>query len=261
MQLMPIAVGLYYFQSGEEARSRPPVMLIHGAGGDHLYWPPQIRRLPGQRILAVDLRGHGKSTGIGHHTIDDYAMDVIEFASALKLNQIVLVGHSMGSAVALQAAIRFPRRVLGLGLVGGGARLRVAPGILQSASDPSAFSAAIRLINDLSFATRTSPRLRELAERRMGEMRPSVLYGDLLACDAFDAAEQLSKITAPTLIVCGAEDRMTPPRASRFMQDRIAGASLQVVPGAGHMVMLEQPELLAKYLVAFLDSIPYQAGR
>ncbi len=258
---MPTALGLYYFASGEDLLARPPVILIHGAGGDHLYWPPQIRRLPDQRVLAVDLRGHGKSPGIGHQTIDDYARDVIEFASALKLNQIVIVGHSMGSAIALHVAIHFPRRVLGLGLLGGGARLRVAPAIMQSASDASAFSAAIHLITDLSFASRTGPRLRELAERRMGEMRPSVLYGDFLACEAFDAAEQLSKITAPTLILCGAEDRMTPPRKSRFLQEHIAGARLEVLPDAGHMVMLEQPERVARHLLAFLDSIPYQSGR
>jgi pimeloyl-ACP methyl ester carboxylesterase len=258
---MPTAVGLYYFESGEDVVMRPPVILIHGAGGDHLYWPPQIRRLPDQRVLALDLRGHGKSPGIGHHTIDDYARDVIEFASALKVNQMVIVGHSMGSAIALQAAILFPKRILGLGLVGGGARLRVASAILQSASNPSAFSGAVHLITDLSFASRSGSHLRELAERRMAEMRPSVLYGDFLACDAFDAGEQLSNITAPTLILCGAEDRMTPPRNSRFLHEHIAGAKLELVPGAGHMVMLEQPERVAKHLERFLASIPYQSGR
>src|SRR5512140_1427122 len=99
---MPIAAGLYYFAHGADLLTRPPVVLIHGAGGNHLYWPPELRRMPNQRVFAVDLPGHGNSHGVGHHTIDDYAEGILAFAKALKLASIALVGHSMGGALALQ---------------------------------------------------------------------------------------------------------------------------------------------------------------
>ncbi len=258
---MPVAASLYYFEHQAENLLRPPVILIHGAGGHHLYWPPQVRRLHDQRIFTVDLPGHGKSEGIGHHSIDDYTGEIIKFTKAAKLNAAVLVGHSMGAAVALRTAIRFPKKVLGLGLVGSAASLRVAPSILQSAADPTMFTQAVRMVIDLSFAPQTNLRLKELAAQRMAEIRPSVLYGDFLACEAFDAADQLSKISVPTLILCGAEDKMTPPKHSEFLRDHIAGAQLEIMPNAGHMVMLEQPDQVAEKLSAFLDSIPYRPGR
>jgi pimeloyl-ACP methyl ester carboxylesterase len=258
---MPVAAGLYYFAHEAEDLSRPPLILIHGAGGHHLFWPPQIRRMPNQRIFAVDLPGHGKSEGIGYQTIDDYTREVIGFIKALKLNAAVLAGHSMGSAIALKAAIRFPKRVLGLCLIGGGARLPVAPSLLQSASDPSTFTAAVRMVIDNSFSPQADPRLKELAAQRMAETRPSVLYGDFLACDAYTITDQLSKVSAPTYILCGALDRMVPLNNSEFLRDKITGAKMDIGPNAGHMLMLEQPDQTADRLNDFLNTITYQPGQ
>ena len=258
---MPVAAGLYYFAHGADDLSRPPVILIHGAGGHHLFWPPQVRRIPNQRIFAVDLPGHGKSEGLGYHAIDDYAGEIIGFIRALKLNAAVLAGHSMGGAVALKAAIRSPNRVLGLCLVGTGARLRVSPAILQSASDPSTFETAVRLITDNSFAPDADPRLKGLGVQRMAETRPSVLYGDLLACDAYSAADQLSKVSTPTYILCGALDKMVPLKSSEFLRDNITGAKMEILPNAGHMLMLEQPDQTADRLSSFLNSLPYRPGQ
>ena len=255
---MPIASGCYYFAHGADDHSRPPVILIHGAGGDHLSWPPQLRRLPDQRMFAPDLPAHGKSEGIGRHAIEDYVHDVLEFMSELKIYSAVLVGHSMGSAVALSAAIHFPERVTALGLIGSGGRLRVAPALLRSASDPSTFENAVKMMVDDSFSQ--SSRIKELSTQRMIETRPSVLYGDLMACEAFDVMDQLCKLSLPALMVCGSDDRMTPLPYSEFLCDHIAGARLEVVPNAGHMVMLEQPDAVAGLLADFLNSIPHHSG-
>ena len=258
---MPVAAGMYYFAHEADDLSRPPVILIHGAGGHHLFWPPQIRRMPNQRIFAVDLPGHGKSEGIGYHTIEDYTRIIIGFIKALKLNAAVLAGHSMGSAVALKAAIRFPKRVLGLCLVGSGARLRVAPSILQNTSDPSTFEAALRLITDNSFAPQADLRLKELAAQQLAETRSSILYGDLLACDAYNVNDQLSKVSVPTYILCGALDKMVPLKSSEFLRDNIAGAQMDVLPNVGHMLMLEQPDQTADKLSGFLNRIPFHPGQ
>jgi pimeloyl-ACP methyl ester carboxylesterase len=257
---MPSAAGLYYFSHGEGDLSRPPVILMHGAGGNHLYWPPQVRHLEGERILAVDLPGHGKSEGLGLHTIAEYASAIVAMMDALHLNRAVLAGHSMGGAVALQAAIQSPDRVLGLVLVGSAAYLRVSRTLLNRAADPAQEAEAVRLVVEYSFAAETSPRLKELAERRMLEARSSVLYGDLLACNAFDAAERVSQVSAPALIVFGSADRMVDPGAGRALVQRMPQARMEEVPHAGHMVMLEQPERVAALLSEFVRGLPYLPG-
>ncbi len=258
---MPTAAGLYYFAHESQNLSRPPVILIHGAGGTHLHWPPQIRRLLDQRIFAVDLPGHGKSEGVGHQTIDDYAEHILDFMKAIKLNSAVLVGHSMGSAIALTAAIRSPKQVAALGLVGSGSKLRVSPVILQSASSPSTFMEAVNMVSNFSYSEYANARLKELGAQKLAETRPPVLYGDFLACDAFNVTDQLSKISAPTLIICGAEDKMTPPKYSELLRENIINSRIEIVANAGHMVMLEQPEVVADLLTDFLNTIPYQAGQ
>jgi pimeloyl-ACP methyl ester carboxylesterase len=258
---MPTAAGLYYFAHEAETATRPSVILIHGAGGSHLNWPPQIRRLDGQPILAVDLPGHGKSDGVGRQAITEYAADIIGFMDALKLRSAVMVGHSMGSAIALTLAIEYPKRVLGLGLLGGGARLRVAPDLLQSAANPAAFASAVQWITESSYGPQADPRLKALGRKLMAETRPPVLYGDFLACEGFGVLEDLPRIKTPTLILVGEQDRMTPPRLSQTLHGQIPRSRLLSIPEAGHMLMLEQPETVSSALSNFFNSIPYQIGQ
>jgi pimeloyl-ACP methyl ester carboxylesterase len=156
--------------------------------------------------------------------------------------------------------IHFPEHVLGLGLVASGSRLRVDPELLMSTSSPTAFTKAIDYIIKESFSSSTDAQLVEIATKRLAETRPSVLYGDFLACDMFDVVEQLKQIRKPTLLVCGGEDKLTPPRFSQHIASEISGARLEIIPQAGHMVMLEQPVAVAKALARFLAEIPYLAG-
>lgn len=254
---MPTAAGLYYFAHGADLYDRPPVILIHGAGGSQLNWPPHIRRLSGQRIFAIDLPGHGKSQGMGSQDIFQYSQVVVEFMKTIRLAAAVMVGHSMGSAIALMMALHFPKRTLGLGLVGGGAKLRVAPEILELAANPETYPSVIKVLSDISYSQAADPRLKEMGAKRMAETRQSVLYGDLLACNTFDVMQEVKKINTPTLILCGSEDRMTPLNRSEFLRDQIAGSTYHIIAGAGHMLMLEAPDETSRRLEEFIISIPY----
>ncbi len=255
---MPIAAELYYFSHAPEdlAAKRPPVILIHGAGGNHLSWPPQIRRLEDGKIYALDLPGHGQSEGVGKHSVDEYAEDVIAFMKELKIRAAVLVGVSMGSAIALTIALKYPKKVLGLGLLGSGAKLRVAQAILETAGNPNTFESAVDMINEGCFSASVSQSLLELSKRQMLEIRPPVLQGDFLACNAFDIVGQLEKIDLPTLILCGAEDKMTPVKFSELLHVGIVNSQLHIVDSAGHLVMLEQPDIVADLLKKFIDDLP-----
>lgn len=252
---MPTAAGLYYFVHGEDLVDRPPVLFLHGAGGSHLSWPPQLRRLNGQRVFTPDLPGHGKSEGLGSQDIAEYAQAVVEFMKSLRLASAVIAGCSMGSAIALSIALRYRKRALGLVLIGGGAKLRVAESTLELASNPSLFLPTVETVIDNSYSPNVDPRVKELAIQQMAETRQAVLYTDFLACDAFDVMDQVNKIRVPTLLITGSADRMTPPNRAQYLHGQIVGSQLEIVEGAGHMVVVEQTDEVVELLTPFLDRV------
>lgn len=230
---------LYYVRSGRGV----PVLLIHGAGGNHLVWPAALRRLPGAAVYALDLPGHGRSSGAGRERVEEYACDVVSLMDGLGLAQAVLVGHSMGGAVAQMVALEYPERVAGLALVGTGARLRVAPAILEGIEEN--FVQVVSLLDAWGWGAGADPRLVAAGRRMMLRAEPRVLLGDFRACDHFDVRERVGEIRAPTAVITGAEDVMTPPKYGQWLAERIPGAHFVLVPGAGHMVMLERPAEVA----------------
>ena len=243
----------YQFRHETRQADGPPLMLVHGAGGNLMHWPGELRRLPGRTVYALDLPGHGKSGGAGRAEIGAYADGVRGFAEALGLVPFVLAGHSMGGAIALEFALRYPARLAGLILVGTGAKLRVAPEILVGIQDD--FQGTTELLAQWAHSEHVDPNLLRLYTRRLREVDPQTLRADFLACDAFDRRVDVSRISLPTLILCGDADRMTPVKYSQSLHEQIAGSQLIVVPRAGHMVMLEQPAAVAEAVAYFLTSL------
>ena len=231
----------------------PPVVFVHGAGGTHQHWLFQVRDLPCSPTYAVDLPGHGRSEGLGRDSVAAYGDWLLAFFDAADLDRAVVVGHSMGGAIAQDVALRYPGRIAGLGLVATGARLRVAPAILDGILADK--DAAVGLITDWAFGPEASPEMVRLGRRQMGETLASVLHGDFAACDAFDVRQRLGEIAAPTLVLCGTKDRLTPSKYSVFLRDEIGGAAWRLVEGAGHMVMVERPQAVVQALADFLATV------
>lgn len=257
---MPQAAGMYYFSSGEDDWSRPAVIFLHGAGGNHLHWPSELRRLEGQRIYAPDLPGHGKSDGIGRQSIADYASCVLAFMDDLKIRKAIFIGHSMGGAIALHLALNNARRTLGLVLINTAPTLRLPAGLLENTLTPATLSLAIKHIGELAFSSQVDSRLKDNAMQRMGEIRSSVLHGDFLACNSFDVFAKLGRIKVPTLILSGTDDQMVPPHYAQTMHQKIKNSLLLSMDGAGHMLMLENPVAVIRSLGLFLSGIDYQPG-
>ncbi len=252
---MPTAAGIYFAQFDDGRKDEPPVILIHGAGSSHLIWPAELRRLAGHRVLAVDLPGHGRTGGIAQQTIAAYASQMIDFLSAIGLYHAVFVGHSMGGAIALELAIQRPEHVAGLGLISTGAYLGVDPGFVENLANPITVPSAIHAFQSKAFGPQFDPGLMNRCMQMMKDMRTSVLYGDWRACADFDQRESIARIEAPAWVITGSEDRLIPISYAHFLVGRMPAARLQIVPGAGHMAILEQPGQVAQGLHQFLAAL------
>ncbi len=252
---MPFAGKIHYrkYSGGEEDKT--PLILIHGAGGSYLHWPSEIRRMSGESILAIDLPGHGTSPGEGKEVIDAYASDVIGFMDDLGINQAVITGHSMGSAIAQMLSLDYPERVKALILIGTGAKLRVHPKLIQFCISESTYPEAVSQVMEWAFNPQADQRLVELAGERMADTSHEVVHKDFLACDAFDIRDRVKDINQPMLVICGSEDQMTPVRFSQFLVEELPEAHLEIIPNAGHMVMLELPEIVANLIREFIEEL------
>lgn len=231
----------------------PTVVFVHGAGGAQEQWRLQLRHLGSRwNMLAMDLPGHGESRGEGYRTIEDYRDFIRDLLETLEISRTVLVGHSMGGGIAQRFSLAYPRRLAALVLVGTGARLRVHPDILASIRRGDLEETG-RLISRWAYSEDALPATVAQGAEAFARNTASTLEGDFLACDTFDAMEEISAIRVPTLVVCGEGDRLTPVKYARFLHQRIPGAMLATIPAAGHMVMLEKPVEFNRILTAFLE--------
>ena len=246
------ARGTIFYTLSQGPADCPTLMLLHGAGGSRLHWPGELRRLTGATVYTLDLPGHGRSEGQGCDTISDYAKATVAFFDTIGVERAVVAGHSMGSGIAQTLALDFASRVAGLVLVGSGARLRVAPAILEGIQ--TNFEGAIDLITRFAWSSEAPSSLPELGRQALLETGPDVLLGDFIACDNFDVMKRLDEIKAPTLVITGTADQLTPLKYARFLAEHIPNAQLALIEDAGHMVMLERPVEVAGAIQEFLNS-------
>lgn len=218
-----------------------PLVFIHGAGDTARIWRSQLDYFSPSRAFAIDLPGHGQraDTLPPEVSVLDYARvarDIIR--DELYLDHPIIAGHSLGGAIALMMGLEYGDEIGGLILIDTGARLRVLPDLLEEAR--TAPDIAIRRLKDLGFTPEHGAMIDGIIAEQIKPL-PSMLYRDLLACNAFDCMARLSEIYLPTLIICGAQDRETPLKYSQYLHEHIAGSSLRLIPDAGHYVMCEQP--------------------
>ena len=231
--------------------SQPLIVFLHGAGMDQSVWSLQSRWFAhhGKRVLAVDFPGHGQSAGPPLTDIGALAHWTARLIEAAGAERASLVGHSMGALVALETAARHPQHVVSLALVGAAAKMPVHPDLLAAAKVNSHDAVDMVSLWGLGSAAtlggNPAPGLWMLGgtERLIERAAPGVLHADLRACNDYHAAAAAAAgVVCPTTLILGARDQMTPLKAGRALADLIAGARTIVLPGAGHMLMIERPE-------------------
>src|SRR3954464_5188801 len=256
MQLSVNGLEAFVATGGREFdTSQPTVVLLHGAGFDHTTWALHSRWFAhrGYGVLAPDLPAHGRSSGAPLSTIAEMADWTAALLEAANVARARLVGHSMGSLIALETAARHPDKVSALHLIGTAASMTVGPDLLKAAEAND--RSAIEMVSIWGLGTSAelggslAPGLWMYsgAQRVLEQNRPGVLFSDLSACNAYqNALAAAAQISVPATIVLGERDMMTPLKAGKALAAALPNSRTVVLSGAGHMMMVERPdELLA----------------
>ena len=243
----------------------PTVVFIHGAQNDHSVWALQTRYFAhhGFSVLAIDLPGHGRSKGAPLSSIEAMADWLMALLDTAGVQSARLVGHSMGSLIALESAFRAPTRVEKLALIGTAYPMKVSDMLLEASKNDE--ESAITMVNIWSHSSMaqkpSSPGPgfyvmgvgHRLMERISRQNPASVFHTDFAACNAYTNGEAAARaITCPSLLLLGKRDIMTPPKATALLSKSIADCHVVQIENCGHQLMAEQPDAVLDTLFSFM---------
>ena len=226
------------------------LIFLHGAGCSSLSFYYQLRHF--RTAKAIDLPGH--PDGKPCESIDGYLEWARGFIRARRYKNVVLCGHSMGGAIAMRYALKYPEELRGLILLGTGARLRVHPQYLERCREPGQGNRPW-LEQHLDYYRAVDQEVYPVLKQRAAEVGPAVELNDLLACDQFDLMARVNEITLPTRVICGSDDIMTPVKYSDYLADRIPGAQKAVIPGGSHFAHMEKFQQVNGEIEDFLSTL------
>ncbi|OLS27111.1 MAG: 2-hydroxy-6-oxononadienedioate/2-hydroxy-6-oxononatrienedioate hydrolase [Candidatus Heimdallarchaeota archaeon LC_3] len=223
--------------------NNPTLVFIHGAGGDKTQWEFQKNYFSSQDfgVIVLSLPGHGDSSRVKTININGYVQFLYDFLQPLRINKIILVGHSMGGAIIQQFMLEHnDLNVEKLVLIGTGAKLGVAPYVFEMIEND--FENAMKLMGDFVFTENTPKQLKKDNEEVLVRNGKKVIIEDFNTCQEFDIRSELKEITKPTLIICGVEDKLTPSKFSSFLHENIPYSEIFIIPDSSHFVMQEKSD-------------------
>ena len=252
----------YVYTGGKDFdAAKPSVVFIHGTANDHSVWTLQARYFAhhGWNALAIDLPGHGKSFGDAKTSIASSADWLVNLLDNGNIARAALVGHSLGSLIALDIAARYPARVSQIALIGSSVPMPVSDVLMEAAINRPA--EAFEMLNiwghapHLKWGRNPTPGTSTMmaSKRLLAQSQSGAVAVDLAACQAFqidDAA--LAELKLPALVVAGAIDMLTPAKAAYALAARLGNASTVTLADAGHSMMQEAPGKVVDALKAFL---------
>ena len=248
-----------YLTAGDSAAA-PAILLIHGSGVSAGSWVNQLRGLlTAFRVAAIDLPGHGKSDPIPRASVEEYAETVAKFLEALGSGPVLVVGHSLGGAIAIALAAQRPHAVTGLVLLASCAKLPWVDSswgrLLPYLPGPLWKTFFISTAQKLLFAPGVPGHVVSLGMQELRSCRAETILKDLQAAKAMDLTQQATGLDVPTLILCGSQDRLTPPALSADLKGLIPGSRLSLIEEAGHMLLLEVPTRVNEEVLNFAKSL------
>lgn len=242
--------------------ARRTIVFVHGAGLDHSWWGLQSRYFGYHdcNVLAVDLPAHGRSDGPPLAAIGEMADWLKKILDEKKISSAAVVGHSMGSLVALDFAARHPASAGKIVLIGTAYPMKVGDAFLDAArrNDTSAFDMETIWGHapQVPLAGNPNPGMWMYGDTlaRLGRLGPGVLHTDLSACNSYAGGmDAAAKVKCPALFILGARDMMTPPRGAEELIKKIENANSTRIALSGHSLMAEAPDATLDALIGFLS--------
>lgn len=236
----------------------PTVVFLHGAGQDHTIWvlPTRYFVRHGRNVLAIDLPGHGRSEGPPLQTIEELADWVVRVFDAAGVEKAAVVGHSMGSLIALETAFHHPDRVRAIALVGTSVPMPVSQELLRSARQDDHAAVEMLTLWGHSRAAQiggsATPGMWMIggSQRLLERAQPGAIYADLKACnDYVNGLENARQLSCPALLILGGRDSMTPARSAMAVTKAIPDAETVILDRAGHALLSERPEPVLDELI------------
>ncbi len=254
MPILDLISNQLYYESQTVLDPQGTIIFVHGSGGTTQVWNKQMQALSEDwNCVAIDLPGHGKSTSPACQSVTEAALLLKTFIEKQSFPKpIYLTGHSLGAAIALHYACYYSEDAAGIILIGGGAKLRVLPQILDSLSRNELQADFVRLTFSPNCPAAIIAAQTELYMRNC----PAVLYDDFNACNQFDLTGELSAVTLPALIIVGRDDVLTPIKYAEYLHTHLPDTQLVIVEKAGHFAMLEQPDAVNRAILNFINNFP-----
>ena len=236
----------------------PSVVFIHGTGQDHTIWvlPTRYFARHQRNVLAIDLPGHGQSGGKPLTSIEAMADWIIKVMDTSGIDTAAMVGHSMGSLVAIALAAKYADRARVIGLIGIAVPMPVSEPLLNSAKENSPDAIEMLTLwghgSSAHIGGSATPGMWMLGggKRLMERAAPGVIYADLNACNEYkQGLEDAGSITCHALLILGQSDLMTPTRATRSLTNALSDSESVVLEKSGHAMLSERPEQVLDQLV------------
>lgn len=253
MPLIKFAARQLYYEKQPAIKSQGTIIFIHGSGGTAQVWREQMSALSQHwNCISIDLPGHGKSSPPALSRVSEASSLLKTFIENQSLPKpLYLVGHSLGAAITLHYARNFAEDLDGFILIGGGAKLKVLPQVLEGLARGEMNEAFARM----TFSRQSDPALIEAEVKVYMQNSPAVLLADLHACNEFNLIAELAVINLPALLIVGRDDVLTPVKYAEFLKTHLSNASLVILEAAGHFAMLEKPAAVNGAIVNFISKI------
>ncbi len=227
------------------------LIFLHGSGAYGGVWRYQTEYFPDSD--AVNLPGHLQGQTL--NSVEEYVDWLREYVRGKGYRDVVLVGHSLGGAIALMYAIKYPQELKGIIIIGSGARLKVHPMYLATLEE--AIKGNLQeWYQQMVAGHRLTPEdyQREVLEKRKA-IGPAVMLNDFLCCDKFDLMDRVQEIKLPALIICGELDMMTPVKYANYLGTKLTNSRVVIIPQATHLVFAEKPEAVNEAIEDFVKGM------